>query len=97
MVIPPGQQLCLTQENAMEKFWPLAIPVSRLLAFLTPERKISTEPFFRVLVVQLENKGEPHVMSAAGTPVSISAREVQFTPLVLVKNNVPVPLSGTVN
>jgi hypothetical protein len=35
-------------------------------------------------------------MSAAGTPVSISASEVQFCPLLLVKNRLPDPLAGTV-
>src|SRR5208282_6598311 len=82
----------------MEKLAPFGIPRSLQSArLLTPASKISTLPFLSVSAVQLINRYELHLMSAAGTvcPCSISASEVQFCPLLFVKNNEPDPLAGT--
>ena len=52
---PPGQQLPFTQEKEIWKFAPFGIPWFFHKALLLLVNRISTEPFFRVSVVQLEN------------------------------------------
>ena len=80
----------------MEKLVPFGIPLSALRApLLTPDSKISTAPFLSVLVVQLSNKYDWQLISAAGSPFSTNVSEVQFCPLSFVKNKVPDPLFGT--
>ncbi len=62
----------------MAKFAPFGIPLSCHWAFPEFDNRISTEPFFRVSVVQLENSCEWQLMSAAGTPFSIRVSEFQL-------------------
>src|SRR5208337_794751 len=88
--------LPLTQEKVMEKFAPFGMPLSLHCAFPLFDSSISTDPFFRVSVVQLENRGEWQLISAAGTPFSIRVIEFQLIPLAFVKYKVPDPLAGTV-
>ncbi len=90
-----GQQLSLpTHPKNIEKVSPFKIPVCGLRVCLTPENRISTEPFAKVFVEQLWNMLARQVMSAADTPVSINVSEVQFFPLVFVKNSAPLPPLG---
>lgn len=95
--MPPGQQLPLTQEKSIWKLPPAEMPWLRQLAPLLPvDNRISTEPFLRVVTVQLANIEEWQLTSAAGTPVSISLSEFQAFPLSFVKNRSPEPLAGMV-
>src|SRR5208283_1292525 len=93
-MLPPFNQQPSLHPNAIVKLSPLRIPVFGLSPLLTPDMKISTEPFFKVLVVQCINMAAWQLMSAAGSPVSIRVSEVQVLPVSLVKNTPPVPLLG---
>jgi hypothetical protein len=70
--------------------WNALSPVAAL-------KMMATAPFANVLVVQVLNRLDPHWMALAATPDSISVSDNHLFPLVLVKNNVPVPPAGTVN
>src|SRR5215470_20005 len=72
------------------------MPWRGLLPF-TPDNRISTEPSFKVVTVQLRNRFWEQLISSAGTPFSMSFSEVQFTPEVFVKNTAPRPFSGVLN
>ena len=57
ITLPPFvQQLCPTHAKPMSKLCPFLIPLRGLLPPLIPDKRISTEPFFRVFVVQLRNR-----------------------------------------
>src|SRR5271154_692216 len=94
-VLPALFQQPPLQMKLTAKLCPFKMPFCGLSPCLTPENRISTEPFFKVSVLQFRKTLVPQVISAAGSPVSIRVSEVQFFPLVLVKNKLPAPPLGT--